>query len=249
MPFPRTGTVQSSSRWPWIMLFSRVTLFIAVQATIALGYWLAGFSSAWESAANWWPFVVTITNFICVALLVRLFKQEGSRFWDIFRLQKEHLKSDLLVLLGVTIILGPVSYLPNIWLGGLLFGDPQIPLGLMLRPLPMWAAYASILLFPLTQGLAEGPTYFAYVMPKLEMQGMSRWLAVSLASLMLAFQHIAVPFLFDTRYLLWHGLMFIPFAFLFGILIRWRPRLLPYLAIIHVLMDVSFAAMLLGVAN
>jgi hypothetical protein len=113
----------------------------------------------------------------------------------------------------------------------------------------MWAAYASILLFPLTQGLAEGPIYFAYVMPKLEMQGMSRWLAVSLASLMLAFQHIAVPFLFDTRYLLWHGLMFIPFAFLFGILIRWRPRLLPYLAIIHVLMDVSFAAMLLGVAN
>jgi hypothetical protein len=118
----------------------------------------------------------------------------------------------------------------------------------MLGPLPLWAAYAAILLFPVTQGLAEGATYFAYAMPKLESQGLSRWLAVSLASLMLAFQHIAVPLLFDTRYILWHGLMFIPFAFLAGILMRWRPRLLPYIAIIHVLMDMLFATMLLSVA-
>ncbi len=44
------------------------------------------------------------------------------------------------------------------------------------------------------------------------------------------------------------GLMFIPFAFPAGILMRWRSRLLPYLAIIHALMDMTFAAMLLGVA-
>jgi len=42
--------------------------------------------------------------------------------------------------------------------------------------------------------------------------------------------------------------MFIPFAFLVGIVLDWRPRLLPYLAIIHVLMDTFFATMLLGVA-
>jgi hypothetical protein len=230
------------------MLFSRITLFIAVQALFALGFWLGGSSSAWENSAYWWPFVVTIVNFICVALLIRLFKQEGSRFWDIFRIRKEHLKSDLLAVLGLVIILGPVSYLPNIMLGGLLFGDPQVPLDLMLGPLPLWAAYAAIVLFPVTQGLAEGPTYFAYAMPKLESQGMSRWLAVSITSLMLAFQHIAVPLLFDTRYILWHGLMFIPFAFLAGIVMRWRPRMLPYLAIIHVLMDMLFASMLLTVA-
>ena len=42
--------------------------------------------------------------------------------------------------------------------------------------------------------------------------------------------------------------MFIPFAFLAGIALRWRPRLLPYVAIIHILMDMSFASMLLSVA-
>jgi hypothetical protein len=241
-------TTQSSSRWPWLMLVSRISLFIGVQALFALGFLLASSSNAWENSANWWPFVVTITNFICVALLVRLFKQEGKYFWDIFRIQKEHVKSDLLALLGILVILGPVSYLPNVWLGGLLFGDPQRTLDLLVRPLPLWAVYASILLFPVSQGLAELATYFAYVMPKLESQGMHRWLAVSVTSLFLAFQHIAVPLLFNTRFIVWRGLMFIPFAFLVGIVMRWRPRLFPYLAIIHVLMDMSFAAMLLGVA-
>jgi hypothetical protein len=231
------------------MIFLRIILFFGIQALFALGFWLAGSSSAWESSASWWPFVVTIANLICIALMIRLFHQEGKNFWDIFRVRKEHIKSDWLPLVGILILLGPVSYLPNIWLGGALFGDPEIPLYMMLRPLPLWAAYASIILFPVTQGLAEGPTYFIYSMPRLEAQGIARWLAVSMASLMLAFQHISVPFLFDTRFILWRGLMFIPFAFLVGIALRWRARLVPYLAIIHVLLDVAFAAMLLGLAN
>lgn len=241
-------TTRSSSRWPWIMLFSRISLFIGIQVLFALGFWLAGSSSAWESSANWWPFVVTLTNFICIALLVWLFKREGKQFWDVFRIQKEHIKSDLFALAGLLVLLGPVSYLPNIWLGGLLFGDPQRALDFLLRPLPLWAVYTSIIFFPVTQGLAELATYFSYAMPKLESQGMPRWLAVSLASLFLSFQHIAVPLLFGTRYLIWRGLMFLPFAFLAGIVLRWRPRLLPYMAIIHVVMDMLFAAMLLNVA-
>ena len=239
---------QPSSRWPWIMLFSRISLFIGIQALFALGFLLVGSSIAWESSANWWPFSVTLANCICVVLLIRLFNQDGKRFWDIFRIQKEHFKSDLLALLGLLIILGPVSYFPNVWLGGFLFGDPQRSLDLLVRPLPLWAAYAGLVLFPVTQGLAELSTYFAYVMPKFETQGMRRWLAVTIPSLLLGFQHIGVPFLFNSSYLIWRGLMFIPFAFLVGIVLRWRPRMLPYLAAIHVLMDMAFAAMYLGVA-
>lgn len=238
----------SYSRWPWIMLVARLVLFVVIQALFALGFALTESLPAWENSANWWPFVVTITNFVCIALLIWLFKQEGKRFWDIFHIQKEHIRSDILALFGILIILGPVSYLPNVWLGKLLFGDPQRTLDFIVRPLPLWAAYASIFLFPVTQGMAELVTYFSYVMPKLEMQGMQRWLAVTIASLFLAFQHIGVPLLFDAGYLVWRGLMFLPFAFLAGIIMHWRPRMLPYLASIHVIMDMAFATMLLNVA-
>jgi hypothetical protein len=119
---------------------------------------------------------------------------------------------------------------------------------MMLRPLPLWAAYASIVVFPLTQGLVELPIYFAYCMPRLEAQGLPRWQAVGLAGLMLALQHMAVPLLFDGRFLAWRGLMFLPFALTTGLILRWRPSLLPYFAVVHVLMDASFAAMLLSSA-
>lgn len=238
----------SPSPQSWLMLISRLGLFITTQALFALGFLLAGSATAWEAAANWWPFAVTITNLICAFLMIHLFSQEGKRFWDIFRIQKEFIKKDLLALLGITILMGPIAFLPNIWLGSLLFNDPQQSLDLLVRPLPMWAVVASILLFPITQGLAEIPTYFAYVMPRFKQQGMPAWLAVSLPSLFLGIQHCAVPLLFDLPFFTWRLLMYIPFAFQVGIVLHWRPRLLPYLAFIHILMDLSFAAMLFGAA-
>jgi hypothetical protein len=240
--------MKKNSFWPWFMLVSRLCLFAAIQAVFALGFYLTGSSQAWEAAASWWPFGVTIANLICIFLLIWLFKQDGKRYWDIFRIQKESIKSDWLVLLVLLVFLGPVGYLPNLWIGNWLFGNPQQTLDLMMRPLPLWAVYISLVLFPVTQGLAELPTYFAYVMPKLEDQGTHRWLAVTLASLFLSLQHTAVPLLFDYRYLLWRALMFIPFAFFVGMVLHWRKRLLPYFAVVHVLMDLSLAVMLLDVA-
>lgn len=238
----------SPNRSAWLMLFSRFILFAGIQTLLAFAIYLAGSENAWEDSAAWWPLSVTLTNLICVALLIRFFRAEGKSYWDIFRIESKYILGDLLVMLGFFIIAGPVSYFPNPMLSTALFGDPQKVLPFIVRPLPLWVVYASILLFPITQGLAELPTYFGYVMPRFESNGMRPWLAITLPSLMLSFQHIAVPLLFDVRYILWRGLMFIPFAFFAGIVLHWRPRLLPYMVIVHVLMDMSFVAMLLGAA-
>jgi membrane protease YdiL (CAAX protease family) len=238
----------SSKNGPWLMLFSRIVLFAGIQALLAFAFFLAGSRNAWDASAAWWPLTVTLTNLICVALLVRLFRAEGKSYRGIFRIERKHILGDLLVVFGLFIIAGPVSYFPNPMLSTALFGDPQKVLPFIVRPLPLWVVYASILIFPITQGLAELPTYFGYVMPRFESNGMRPWLAVTLPALMLAFQHIAVPLLFDMRYILWRGLMFIPFAFFAAIVLHWRPRLMPYMVAVHVLMDMSFAAMLLSAA-
>lgn len=233
---------------PWLMLFSRLILFAGIQALLAFALFLVGSENAWEASAAWWPLTVTLANFICVALLIRLFHIEGKNYWDIFRIQRKHVLGDLLVILGLFVIAGPVSYFPNPLLSTALFGDPQKVLPLLVRPLPLWVVYISIILFPMSQGLAELPTYFGYVMPRFESNGMRLWLAVTLPALMLGFQHIAVPLLFDMRYILWRGFMYIPFAFFVAIVLHWRPRFLPYMVIVHVLMDMSFVAMLLSAA-
>lgn len=231
----------------WLLLFGRSGLFLLVQALFALGFSLGGSASPWDDGAAWWPFTVTIANLLCLGGMIFLFRAEGKNYWEIFRIRRENVKSDLLALLS-TAIIGPLGYFPNILLANWLFGDSQSVLDLLVRPLPLWAVYASLILFPVAQGLIELPLYFAAVMPRLDSRRFPDLRPVILPALMLGLQHFAIPFVFDFRFILWRALMYIPFAFGVGILLHWRPRLLPYFATIHVLMDLSFASMLLAAA-
>lgn len=76
---------------------------------------------------------------------------------------------------------------------------------------------------------------------------MRPWLAISLASFFLSTQHMFAPFIPDIRFITYRLVMFLPFAILIALVIRWRPRLMPYIAVIHVLMDMSVAVMFLRI--
>ncbi len=179
---------------------------------------------------------------------MNVFPAEGKNYWDIYRIDRKKILGDLLALLGLTIITAPLTYPPNIWPGLALFGNSAATSDLFIRPLPQWAVYLAIIAFPIVQGLTELPTYFGYVMPRFEMQGMKKWLAISIPALMLGLQHIAMPFLLDRRIIVWRALMFIPFALLIGIAFHWRPRLLSYFVVVHILMNMATISMFLNVA-
>jgi len=236
------NTDQSSRITPWLMLLARTFLFVAWQGMIALLYFLSGSSAPWDASTAWWTVTATLTNLVCIYLLIKLFKLEGLPYRDLFRFNRETMKSDMLWLLGLVFLSGPAAMLPNIFVAQWLFGDSEAVVPLLFRALPLWAILPTLVFFPITIALAEIPTYFGYVMPRLEKQ-VGTWMAVLLASLALAFQHVTLPLVFDVRFITWRLLMFLPFALLLGIALRWRPRLLPYLFIIHGLMDLSAAWM------
>ena len=48
-----------------------------------------------------------------------------------------------------------------------------------------------------------------------------------------------MPWILDARFMLWRFLMFLPFALSISLLLRWRPRLLPYMMIFHGLLDLA----------
>lgn len=235
----------SESQRPWLMLVIRSLLFIGFQALIALIFLYGGSPTAWNDSAAWWPMAVILTNLVCLALLIHFYEQEGKRFWDVFRIERQFIKQDLLFLLGFMLIAGPLGYLPNISSAQWLFGDPQTALDMLVRPLPAWAAIASFVFFPLLQGLVEIPTYMLYALPRLESQSIRPWLAIALASFFLSAQHMFAPFIPDARFITYRLVMFLPFAVLIAVVMRARPRLMPYLAVIHVLMDLSVAVMFL----
>ena len=239
---------QMSKPFPWLLLVSRSALFLSVQAIIALGFFLTGAPNAWDLSARWWPLAISAANLITLAALIPLLHGEGKNYWALFHFERGTVKRDILIFLGITILAVPIAMLPNIFLGLALFGDSMTSLNLLVGPLPFWAVYAAMVLFPITQGLVEIAVYFGVAMPRLEAQGLKPWLAVSIPALFLGLQHVFIPLLLDPRFMLWRGLMYLPFAFLLGIVLHWRPRLLPYLAILHVLLDIGAVALFLSSA-
>ena len=237
----------TGTRWPWIMLFARTLLFLGWQAVIALIYLLLGSSSAWTASAAWWPLTATLTNIVCLILLSKLLQREGRSYRDLLRIRRDTFKSDLLILFGILIISGPISYLPNPLTAQWLFRSAEAPLDLFVQPLPLIAAVILMVVFPITNGLAELPTYFGYVQPRLVSQ-IGRVAAVVITGLMLAFQHVTLPLLFDARFIGWRLLMFVPFGLLVAVLLRWRPQLLPYMVVVHMLMDASVMYFVLAAA-
>lgn len=219
------------------MLISRSVLFILFQVLIALILFATGTTSAWDESARWWTLTVTLANFVSIYLLVRLYKAEGKRFFDIFKFSRATWKKDLLWFILASIIAMPIAAAPREPLAIAIFGDVAITTNMLFRPLPAWAFVLSFL-FPLTIAFAELPTYFGYAMPRLSKR-INGWFAWLIASFFLAAQHMFLPLILDGGYLLWRSGMFLPFALFTGLVIKLRPALLPYFVIVHALLDVS----------
>jgi hypothetical protein len=223
------------------MLISRSALFLFFQLLIALVLALAGAPSAWDafqSSARWWTFLVSLANFASIYLLVRVFNAEGKRYFDLFRFSREAWKTDLLWFLGFSILGIPIAAMVKDPLAVAIFGDAMIPTNMLFQPLPSWAFVVSFL-FPLTIAFAELPTYFGYCMPRIESQLKNGWVAWLIASFFLAAQHMFLPLILDGGYMLWRLGMFLPFALFTGLVLKFRPSLLPYFVIVHALMDVT----------
>ena len=243
MQVTMTTTVRQN-RWPWLMLPARLMLFAFWQMALVLVLLLLAAPDAWQTAAAWWPLTAVLANLVCIGLLRALYRQEGLRYADIFRIQRRTVRKDLLIMLGALILLGPVAFLPNILTATWLFGSQEAAMALFLQPLPAWGLILATVFFPVTVALSELPLYFAYCMPRLEARSGNRLWALLLPSLFLAVQHTTLPLLFDQRFVLWRLLMFVPFALFLGLLLRWRSQLLPYLVVVHGLLYLAMALLI-----
>lgn len=222
---------------PWL-LWHRFILFGVVQALLALAYRVAGVAAPWEAAAAAWPVAVTVTSACTLVLMHLRMRGEGSRLRDLYRIDASSVTSDLRATAVLVLAAAILAIGPNLALAWLLWGDLEAGAALLVRPVPDPVAWIALLVFPLAIGLSELPWYFGYLLPRLRtLYGARRAVLVSASAL--ALQHVTIPLLFDLRFVAWRALMFVPFALLLGVVLHRRPRLLPYLVVVHVLLDLA----------
>jgi hypothetical protein len=226
------------------MLALRPALAIAFQAGLATIFLAAGSATPWRSAADWWLATFALVSLVNLVLLRWVLHREGGRLRDLYRPSADRIAD--LKWAGLALLLaGPIAFLPNVALGMMLWGSPETGSDLSFRSLPVLAAVALVVAFPIVHAMAELPTYFGYVMPRLAVIIGSRWQALLIAAAVLSLQHVVLPLLFDWRYVAWRALMFLPFALWIGFVVMRRSTTMPYLVVAHALLDASLPIMVL----
>ena len=227
------------------MLAIRSAFTFALLMLVALAFQFMGRQSAIVESSAWWLWFVTAANIACILLMIRFGRMEGLRLRDIYFTSRDTWRGDLLWTLIAFAGIAIFALLPGALLAQALWGDANYPNAMLFRPLPLGAVYPLFLLMPTTQALAELPTYWGYVAPRLRAFGINRWVVVVLVGCVLSLQHMFFAFQLDWRYDLWLAVKFLPFAIWTGVIIDRRPTALPYVMGAHFILDASLPLLVL----
>lgn len=227
----------------YLLLFSRLFLFLIFQIFIAL------FLTSWEGSIKYWVLSASLTNLTGIILLAIIFNQEKISFFSIFRFQKANLKCDFLWFIIILLISVPIAIIPSLALSALLWGNTEYYHQVLFQPLNRPLVYCLLFVYPVTTGLAELTTYFGYIMPRLKGHFKSHWIVISLPVLAFSLQHCTLPLVFEIKFFFFRGVMYLLFAFVYGIALYKRPSLLPWLAVLQLVIYILPMSMLLTISQ
>ncbi len=233
----------------WLMLALRSALSFAMLLAVAAAYAAKGSDKPFAASSAWWLWFVTIVNTACIYLMARFGKREGLRLRDIYNVNRTTWKGDLLWLVGAFVGTAVVAQLPGNLIAKAFWGTADVPNSMLFGPLPLFAVYPLFILMPISHALAELPTYWGYVAPRLKSAGMNRWVVILIVGLVLSLQHLCFSFQPDLKYALWLALKFLPFTLFTGYVIDKRPTLLPYMMVVHMLLDALLPYLVLIVSQ
>lgn len=245
-PLAAEGRIPAGRVWGMLALRPAVSFALLLATAGALA--IAGREAAVQASAAWWLWFVTATNVVCIVAMRYFGRREGVRLRDIYFASRATWKGDVAWSLGAFAVTAVVAMLPGTLLAGVLWRDPATPNPMLFQALPLWAVYPLFVLMPTTHAMAELPTYWGYVAPRLRALGANRWFVIVVVGTVLSLQHMFFSFQLDWRYDLWLALKFLPFALWTGFVVDRRPTTLPYLMGAHLLLDSTLPLLTLMVS-
>jgi len=227
---------------PLLLLSARTVLLIAFQALAAAALALRHHPYAWTAAGKWWTVYGTLVDLACLALMWRFMRREGIGFRDL--IGRLRWGRDILAGLGWFALVFPLLGICLPLTARLIYGAwfPNVDQGVVVSPLPFWAALYTLSLWWIIWTPTEETTYQAYALPRLEALTRRPVVAALIVAFAWALQHCAVPFVFGWRYPVWRVLATFPGVLVF-VLIYQRTRRLPPLIIAQWPGDIFVAIM------
>ena len=230
---------------PLFLAALRPLLFFSAQALLALVYFAIHRPGPWNEAGRWWNVYGTAVDIGCLVGLRIYTRKEGIRIRDLIGPLKLRRGRDVFVGLGLFLLIFPCFVGGGILMQRVLYGslDPAIA-AYFTQPhaLPLWAFIYSVTLWWVISSPTEEVIYQGYALPRLQALSGRTWMAVTIVGFWWAAQHAVLPFVPDTKYLLFRLLAFIPGVFVCMFVYLRTHRLGPLIAA-HWCMDIVGAFM------
>ena len=225
-----------------LMLISRSILFFVIQLIFYFILVLSG-NDNWVNSTKYWPLFALFGGIISLLFLHFTMIKNNESIKIFYFFDKQYILKDIITIIVLLIIVFPLIFLSNVVSAKLLFSDPELTQNIMFQKLPLWALILTFI-FPVITGISEIPIYYGFVLPKLS-KYIHFIVAISIVVFFHLLQHCFLPFVFDFKFIIRRFIMFIPLAIMLAIVIYWRKRLIPYLIIVHILLDFTAALMFL----
>ena len=221
----------------WPLVAARPIAFVGAQAGIAGLLAIGGAAEPWWASAAWWPFAAIVANLVGLALLRGRAAAEGVRLSELVVGDGFRMRDAAAFALALPLIAAAAVAAPWAW-GVLVWGDVSVGLAVLASPLPTWAAWIALLLYPLSMAAVDLPTY-AYAQARIR----GGTLATLVVGAALGVQHVALPFLPAWTFVEWRALMWVPYGVVMVGLLGRRLHWLPWLAVAHGLVHAAAAVL------
>jgi len=228
------------SWWPVILFLPARLIFAFLSQYLAAGLFaIRGSANAWQEATAWWPIYSTITDILCLLALVWLTRREGKKIIDLIGVKGKDILKQLAWTPVYLLAVAPTAILASV-ITQAFYGNALPPMIAVVDLPPMGALY-SILVWPIIWVITEELVYLGYLLPRMEVLSGKTWKAVLIVIFFWGFQHLAMPFIPDEKYLISRVLAataaIIGFPIVF---VLWRRRLIPLIGV-HFIADLVTA--------
>ncbi len=154
--------------------------------------------------SNWWSIVATLVNIFTIGLIIGIAKKNNKTYWELINYQKGHTKIKQVV--GITILVVVVGMVGMYLAGFLCYGVIPYAAPMMIAPIPKVLAVLNVLLLPVTTAFAEDGLYLGLGVNGIK----NKCFAIIVPAFFFALQHSFIPVLFDTKYIIYRFLSFLP---------------------------------------
>lgn len=234
--------------WPLLMAFIRLPMVLLCSGVIVLALRVAGQQSGTGAGAVFATLSVTVTNVMCLGLLLWRARVEGFQLSSLVGFQRRRFLRDLasgvlwsvflfaLLMCGFVATLFAIQKITGLPLGQISMGDADFSFEAG-RWLTVFMAIIAVAVFPILNASIEELQYRGYAQPRLIAASRGAWLGIGITALGFGLQHVAFAYTLASAPA--YAIGFFLWGIGAGIIAYWQQRLAPII-IAHFISNLSF---------